>query len=625
MLRRQEVVEKMSALQLDRWAVVLGAMSVVGCGQESTPEVAMPELLHVELQHAGGASQALMTGELKVVADDGALNDSFGHSVARWGSTVVVSALRGDGPNGDQGAVYVYAYNGHSWVKQAKLMANDGRAGDAFGCSVSLFQDTAIVGACHDNVGPNALQGSAYVFVRNGTQWSQQAKLIASDGEPLDLFGCAVSISNDSALVSACIDPRRRYGLGAAYIFRRNGISWTKQARVAASDGVRLDGFGTSVSLSYDTAIIGAPNGNGSSGGQGSAYIFFRAGDSWTEQTKLTAPDGHAGDGFGQAVSVSNDTALVGAPSHNGATNEQGSAYVYFRMGSIWTEQATIEAMGGSAIQEFGRSVSISGDMATIGRLDRMNGLSTNQGFVHVFVRNDIVWSEHAILTARDGANNDRFGTSVSSWENTVLVGAPGDDIEQRTDQGSAYIFVFGDDCVNMPNDTACDDANPCTLTDTCQNGKCVGTNQMVCPSTNACQQSACKPATGLCTTWNLSDQTPCPGGLCIAGGCYADDSSSSAGAGGAGGISNSGAMESPSTGTTWNNGDENNTPRRPDARNASDLRLRGSGCHCNAAGENQSNRWFACLIGSMYLARKRRIPRKARESASLLRNVKPT
>jgi hypothetical protein len=217
----------------------------------------------------------------------------------------------------------------------------------------------------------------------------------------------------------------------AAYVFTRTGSTWTEQAKLTASDSGAYDGFGHSVAVSGDTAVVGTS-------GRG-AYVFTRTGSTWAEQAKLTASDGGALDGFGQSVAVSRDTTLVGADTTDvGSSRYQGAAYVFGRTGSSWTEHAKLTASDGAAFDGFGSSVSLSGHAALVGSL----GANNFQGSAYVFTGAGASWGERAELTASDGYAHDLFGGSVSLSGRTALIGAPYADVGSNFCQGSAYIFT---------------------------------------------------------------------------------------------------------------------------------------------------------------------------------------
>jgi hypothetical protein len=168
--------------------------------------------------------------------------------------------------------------------------------------------------------------GSAYVFTRSDTIWIQQAKLTASDGAKSDYFSRSISLISDTALIGA----RGNDEKGSAYVFVRSGNTWLEQAKLTASDGASGDGFGYSVSLSDDTALIGAHGDDDNGYASGSAYVFTRSDNIWLEQAKLTASDGKSGDVFGSSVSIDDgDTAIIGALYQSDAEPYFGAAYVF--------------------------------------------------------------------------------------------------------------------------------------------------------------------------------------------------------------------------------------------------------------------------------------------------------
>ena len=408
---------------------------------ETMPDGLMSAFLAASAQHPKADINSLIYLEQKVIASDGTAYDWFGSSVALSGNTALVGAYQ---DNSCQGAAYVFVRSGMTWVQQAKLTASDGAADDCFGSSVALSGDTALVGAVYDEIGTNARQGSAYVFVRSGTTWTQQAKLTASDGAWDDDFGVSVALSGDTALVGAYLDDvGANKDQGSTYVFTRNGTIWTQQAQLTASDGAEYDAFGEAVALSGDTALVGAgENTIDANASQGAAYVFTRSGTTWTQQAQLIASDGAAEDYFGGSVALSGDTALVVASNDDvGANADQGSAYVFTRSGMTWTQQAKLIALDGAASDNFGRSVALSGDTALVGADSDTVGANTDQGSAYVFTRNGTTWTQQSQLTASDGAAGDNFGVSVALSGDTALVGAYWDDVGANTNQGAAYFY----------------------------------------------------------------------------------------------------------------------------------------------------------------------------------------
>ena len=372
--------------------------------------------------------------QTKLLASDGAAGDWFGCSVSLSGDSAIVGAFYDDDFGSNSGSAYIFERVGGAWTQRAKLIASDGAADDWFGGSVSVSGDTAIVGANHDDDrGSNS--GSAYVFKKVGGVWVQQAKLLASDGAAGNRFGFSVSISGGTAIVGAFLRDGYR---GSAYIFEKIGGVWVQQARLLASDGATYDYFGWSVSVSGDTALVGARNDDD----RGSAYIFEKVGGVWVQKAKLLASDGAAYDEFGGSVSVSGDIAIVGSMYGDiGSNDDQGSAYIFEKVDGVWAQAAKIFAPGGATEDYFGSSVSVSGATAIVGAIfDGDNG--SDSGSAYIFEKIGGVWTQQAKLLASDGGEWDCFGYSVSMSGDTAMVGAAWDS-DNGLESGSAYVFEF--------------------------------------------------------------------------------------------------------------------------------------------------------------------------------------
>ncbi|MDR3702882.1 MAG: FG-GAP-like repeat-containing protein [Candidatus Sulfopaludibacter sp.] len=374
----------------------------------------------------------------ELTASDGLAGDWFGASVSVSGKTAVVGVpYKTVNSNTLQGAAYVFVQTGGTWSQQAKLTASDGAGNDNFGGSVSVSGNIAVVGAAGKTVNSNALQGAAYVFVQSGGIWSQQAEITASDGASNDQFGISVSVSGNTAVVGASYKTVNSNGVqGAAYVFVQSGGTWSQQAKLTASDGAANDQFGDSVSIGSGVAVVGAVQKNSY---QGAAYVFVQNGVTWSQQAKLTASDGAASDYFGTSVSLSGSTVLVGARSKTVNSNAgQGAAYVFVQSGVAWSQQAKLTASDGAANDQFGDSVSVSGNIAAVGAL----GKNSSQGAAYVFTQKGGTWNQQSGLTASDGASSDYFGTSVSVSGNTAVAGALMKSVNSNPRQGAAYVFT---------------------------------------------------------------------------------------------------------------------------------------------------------------------------------------
>jgi len=435
------------------------------------------------------------------------VEDHFGEVVAISGDTVVVGTTWEDsaatGVNGNQtdnsaknaGAAYVFVRSGTGWTQQAYLKASNTESSgwDKFGCSAAISGDTVVVGAFlessaasgvngnqADNSAYNA--GAAYVFVRSGTTWSQQAYLKASNTDAGDFFGISVAISGDTVVVGADCEDSAAMGVngnqsnnsatnsGAAYVFVRSGTTWTQQAYLKASDTAPKDVFGCSVAVSGDTVVVGAVNKNTV---RGVAYVFVRSGTIWSQQGYLTASNADPYDHFGCSVAISGDTVVVGADceqssatgvngdqTSNGAS-KSGAAYVFVRSGTTWSQQAYLKASNTQALDFFGQSVAISGDTVVVGAPsedsaavgvngDQSDNSAPSAGAAYVFVRSGTMWSQQAYLKASNTDADDCLGYSVAISGDKVVAGAYLEDNDDwEGDQaGASYVFFMTTDIV---------------------------------------------------------------------------------------------------------------------------------------------------------------------------------
>ena len=449
--------------------------------------------------------------------------DQFGYSLALSDNTLVVGApfelSAATSVNGDQtdnsatdaGAAYVFVRTGTTWTQQAYLKASNTGAGDRFGWSVAVAGDTVVVGATLEDsaaTGVNGNQvdnsatdaGAAYVFVRTGTTWMQQAYLKASNTGADDYFGWTVAVAGDTVVIGTPYEDSAATGMngnqadnsatdaGAAYVFVRTGTTWMQQTYLKASNTDAGDSFGWSVAVAGDTVVIGAPfeasaatgvNGdqaNNSDSGAGAAYMFVRSGTIWTQQAYLKASNTSAGDLFGWSVAVAGDTVVIGAPFEDSAATgvngdqtdnsagEAGAAYVFVRAGATWTQQTYLKASNSETNDRFGQSVAIDGDTVIVGApyersaATGVNGDQTDNsageaGAAYVFVRSGTTWTQQAYLKASNTGVNDLFGASVmvagdtvavgASFESSAATGVNGDQTDNSAIYaGAAYTFV---------------------------------------------------------------------------------------------------------------------------------------------------------------------------------------
>jgi hypothetical protein len=475
----------------------------------------------------------------------------LGIAISGDGNTLVVGAQHESsnarGINGNQnnddaynaGAAYVFVRNGANWTQQAYLKASNAGSGDHFGNAVAISADgnTIAVSAYFESGGATGINGNqnddsipqsgaAYVFTRNGTTWTQQAYIKASntgtagvgdvpgDG---DQFGFSLALSDDgnTLAVGATSEDSVANGVngnqadnstssaGAVYVFGRTGTTWAQQAYIK-SDAPPMatggDQFGYSVALNADgnTLAVGVYDEGGSArtvngpidmmrNGSGAAYVFTRAGGTWSRQAYIKTWNAEGGDSWGVAVSLSDDgnTLAVGSIDedclctgvHTNAEigigdqksdQSSGAAAIFTRAGTTWTQQAYVKASNSGANDWFGVRLALSGDGTTFvagsqnedSNAPGINGRQNDEsaieaGAVYLFTRTGASWTQQAFAKGSNTGEYDEFGSSLglSRDGRTLVVGARGEDSNARgangnqadnsvDESGAAYVFT---------------------------------------------------------------------------------------------------------------------------------------------------------------------------------------
>lgn len=379
-------------------------------------------------------------------------NAFFGWSSDVDGDTAVVGAYREPTDGFSRaGAAYVFRNDGAgNWTREARLTAIDefgnfdGGNNDRFGQRVAIDGDTLVVGAYFDDdAGTNA--GSAYVFVRTGTTWSFQQKLLASDGTDNDRFSVGMAISGDTLFIGS---PNDAYDIdgdmveegfaGSVYHFTRSAGIWTEQGKLNPGDAEAGQNFGARLSLSGDSLLISASGDDEVAVDAGAGYVFTKQGSNWVEEAKLTTAESDPGDrtGFG---ALSGDTAILGAPNGITTSTTGNKAYVFVRDNGVWTQQATLTGSDPNPGNFFGPN-DIFGDIAVVGAdADDENGVAS--GVAYVFKRTGTVWAETAKFFATDTKAYDWFGGGISMSGDTILIAAPSSAFVFDGSPGAAYIF----------------------------------------------------------------------------------------------------------------------------------------------------------------------------------------
>lgn len=390
-------------------------------------------------------TDGVTTETATLVPENRSQNDRFGQSVSVADGTVFIGAPYDGDPNGRWvGAAYVFERARDGWRARGKLTASDGDSFDRFGQSVAVDGDTALVASPNDETPNGQNAGAVYVFERGAQGWAQKAKFAPNTGDSGDTFGGSLALGGQTALVGAPTDedPSGLYA-GSASVFDGSGSNWRERATLSPREGAKQDSFGSSIDLSGDTAVVGA-SGVQSADGQasGAAYVFDRSGGEWSQRGRLTAEDGDGGDAFATSVAVTGDTAVVGAPQDEdpNGTNA-GAAYVFGASGDGWTQMAKLVPENGDAEEFFGWSVAMANGVAFVSAPKANEPKGTRVGAVYVFTGGSDGWTQRALLAPADGNSGDRFGWAVAFGDGTAVVSALDTAGSSGKETGTAYVY----------------------------------------------------------------------------------------------------------------------------------------------------------------------------------------
>jgi hypothetical protein len=380
----------------------------------------------------GDCSVQNISGFNPVVAVDGLPGDYFGRSVAISGNFAIVGApLDNNGFLPDQGSAYIFYFNGINWVQQQKLLASDGTVNDMFGIAVSISGNYAVVGSYFDDNGANADQGSAYIFFYNGTTWVETQKILHVSGGPGDRFGESVCIKGNIVIIGAPYDDIGADAQqGSADVYGFNGTSWLLQERLVATDGLPDDNFGFSVTVEGNYAFVGAPNDDVDANvDQGSVYQFFYNGTNWVQQKRITNTLSQtAGDKFGWSVSLSYPYCVFGEP-FSGLTNNTGAVFMY-QFNAIamdWLYHQTIAPvlLSGNVTTNAGMSVSISGDYFIVVTTGKVENMPDKEGKLFIYKNLSGLWQLYEDFVDPGGGPNEGFNLNTAIDNNRFVFGSP--------------------------------------------------------------------------------------------------------------------------------------------------------------------------------------------------------
>ncbi len=410
-----------------------------------TLSVALSGDVRTRLERSGvllqGPGAALRYGGLQV-------SDARGRTLPSWLQLARGHVLiRID----DRGAVYPLRID--PFLQQAELTSSDGAMGDGFGEAVAVSGSTIVVGAPLHKVGSHETQGAAYVFQMPSAGWAnatQSAELIASDGQEGDRLGASVAISGNTIVAGAA--PSKYGPSGAVYVFEMPSSGWAgtifQTAKLTATDGHEGDGLGASVAISGNTIVAGAFRHAATKDWQGAVYVYTMPASGWanaSQTAELTASNPEEYDQLGISVGIAGNTIVAGAYGHN---SYQGAVYIYEIPATGWmnaTQSAELPVSNDGAHAELGYSVAIQGATIVLGAPGRTIGVNEYQGALYVFEMPAAGWTHvtapTAELTTSNGEKESYLGSSVAISGNTIVGGATYDGINRQP--GAAYVFTM--------------------------------------------------------------------------------------------------------------------------------------------------------------------------------------
>ena len=403
-----------------------------------TPQTSLttPQTNLLSLQTQTNLQTNLLEIETKLIAPDATLNGFFGVATKIGSNTAVIGAA-----DYRDGSVYTFDLIGNQWVFSQKMTNPLGLVPNFFGSSLALDNDGLVVGQQFP-LGPGIVSGQADIYRRIGTNrlgadWVLEQILTDTNTPGSQRFGAAVGISSNTVAVGNPLETVSAPSSGSVSIFNRTGTNWLFQTKLEASDPQRSGLFGAALAIKGDTLIASATGASNT----GAAYIFVRNGNTWTEQQRLQPDDLQPRAQFGTSVALETNMAVVGAPFQLVDGALPGAAYVFSRTNSTWTLQQTLTPPGNTNqnIFLFGSSVAIFSNQIVVGTPGEVVDGQYYAGAAYLYQFNGTNWDLAQRLTASDAGTNAQFGFTVDIGPPGVIIGSPYD---QRTAQnaGAAYI-----------------------------------------------------------------------------------------------------------------------------------------------------------------------------------------
>lgn len=352
--------------------------------------------------------------------------DRFGSAVALKGDIAAVGATGTDGATEDAGAVYVYHRSEDGWQEQEVLHLEKVGVKTRFGTALDLENGWLAAGA----PGLYSDLGAVYLYRSNGGQWQQQTRLTPPDSQDFVFFGSALDLHRNSLAVGAPGYDGAKKDSGLVMIYRHddNG-AWTEGTPLSPDEPISGERFGTSLTLDGNRLLVGAAGRDGAE----AAYLFEYRDGVWQQAGRLSEDFGDQSVGYGEAVALEGERALVGALRATGDSPEsQGAVYAYALKSGTWTLEKVLRSDAPARRDQFGAALALEDGLALIAA-PRDDASAADAGAVFVFTQADEEWQLKGRLSRPDAEAYDNFGGDLvldngNAWVGTPTDLAPGTD-----------------------------------------------------------------------------------------------------------------------------------------------------------------------------------------------------
>ena len=378
----------------------------------------------------------------KLLASDGITGDSFGKSLFFDGNNLLVGAPGDDDHGQMSGSAYFFNYDENRWIQNQKICPLDGDKNDNFGTSVCIRGNISIIGAPGDNT-KGTWSGAAYIFERTEGTWKQKVKLTAEKGTEFDFFGLSVSINQNTAIIGAPGNDKFGNAAGCVYVFEKKNDVWTQTMNVYGSKAVSGQSFGTDIALDGERFVVGAPS-DKNQDYPGLVYVFQKGLQSsfseqieWREIARIHPLHIKYDDNFGKTVAFCDENLVVGAPADDEKNAFSGSVYFFEYTRGRWLQKDRLLPFESDPYQRFGDEVFIHKNSLLV---STRNTNVFDSNYVNLYTKENSEWKFEHTFQAENITRVKDFGCSCSVRNDTVIIGASGDN-DQGNNSGSVFLF----------------------------------------------------------------------------------------------------------------------------------------------------------------------------------------